>query len=145
LPRVHRTTHGHLSSSPPYPAHWSMQRTATPLVRDARSSNAPLCVQPGSGTHRSLLCTLSCVCHNTMYPSQDTGAAVRFWVNCRGGGSVSSGTQLLQVFKDIRCHAMQPCTIPHRCSPASSTLNSYQLPPLALSTPRQQQSTACNI
>ena len=150
---------GSLAPRPPYDPRSSV--TITPISRtgpcnapprrscetlDRRDQRAPASVCAAGQWHAPcLLCTLSCVCHNTMYPSQDTGAAVRFWVNCRGGGSVSSGTQLLQVFKDIRCHAMQPCTIPHRCSPASSTLNSYQLPPLALSTPRQQQSTACNI
>jgi hypothetical protein len=32
-------------------------------------------VLPDSVTHRSLLCSMACVCHNTMYTSQDRGLA----------------------------------------------------------------------
>ena len=45
-------------------------------------------VLPGSVTHRSLLCSMSCVCHNTMYTSQDRGVLAAkscgFWLNCSG-------------------------------------------------------------
>ena len=63
--------------------------------------------------------------------------------------SCESGAQLpLGWCKGIHCHAMQPCATPHLCSSAhtpNSRSSIRPAPPLALSTPRQQERTACNI
>jgi hypothetical protein len=62
-----RTTHHHAARARPLN-----------LRRSARSQHPR--VLPGSVTHRSLLCSMSYVCHNTMYTSQDRGVLARVLV-----------------------------------------------------------------
>jgi hypothetical protein len=45
-----------------------------------RSARPNTRVLPGSVTHRSLLCSMSYVCHNTMCTSQDRGVLARVLV-----------------------------------------------------------------